>query len=239
MENQKIKEDRRRKFLEKMESRNKANKMNKKQSNNNNNTNNFSTSIQQNKIDNQQQNKNNINNINNQSPFFNIASNPNINNINQNQVKDLLNNIFNNQNKKEIDFKNIIEQTDKYDYMINFQNILKKIFIIILSIIHCLNYPPLNNIFVFKYTFIILELSSVFFNKYYYSKKADLRKMIIDPNKDNEYQNQVTKIIQSILNNFGFVSQIFVYFKAIKDVFSDICILVIINSIYFIIKAKD
>jgi len=236
MENQKIKEDRRRKFLEKMESRNKANKGNKKQSNNNNNTNNFSTSIPQNKIDNQQQNKNNINN---QSPFFNIVSNPNINNINQNQAKDLLNNIFNNQNKKEIDFKNIIEQTDKYDYMINFQNILKKIFIIILSIIHCLNYPPLNNIFVFKYTFVILELSSVFFNKYYYSKKADLRKMIVDPNKDNEYQNQVTKIIQSILNNFGFVSQIFVYFKAIKDVFSDICILVIINSIYFIIKAKD
>ena len=238
MENQKIKEDRRRKFLEKMESRNKANKGNKKQSNNNN-TNNFSTSIPQNKIDNQQPNKNNINNINNQSPFFSMASNPNINNINQNQAKDLLNNIFNNQNKKEIDFKNIIEQTDKYDYMINFQNILKKIFIIILSIIHCLNYPPLNNIFVFKYTFVILELSSVFFNKYYYSKKADLRKMIINPNKDNEYQNQVTKIIQSILNNFGFVSQIFVYFKAIKDVFSDICILVIINSIYFIIKAKD
>ena len=237
MENQKIKEDRRRKFLEKMESRNKANKGNKKQPNNN--TNNFNTSIPQNKIDNQQQNKNNINNINNQSPFFNIASNPNINNLNQNQAKDLLNNIFNNQNKKEIDFKNIIEQTDKYDYMINFQNILKKIFIIILSIIHCLNYPPLNNIFVFKYTFVILELSSVFFNKYYYSKKADLRKMIVDPNKDNEYQNQVTKIIQSILNNFGFVSQIFVYFKAIKDVFSDICILVIINSIYFIIKAKD
>ena len=123
--------------------------------------------------------------------------------------------------------------------MINFQNILKKIFIIILSIIHCLNYPPLNNIFVFKYTFVILELSSVFFNKYYYSKKEEIRKMIVDPNKDNEYQNQVTKIIQSILNNFGFVSQIFVYFKAIKDVFSDICILVIINSIYFIIKAKD
>ena len=123
--------------------------------------------------------------------------------------------------------------------MINFQNILKKIFIIILSIIHCLNYPPLNNIFVFKYTFVILELSSVFFNKYYYSKKADLRKMIVDPNKDNEYQNQITKMIQSILNNFGFVSQIFVFFKAIKDVFSDICVLVIINSIYFIIKAKD
>jgi len=235
MENQKIKEDRRRKFLEKMESRNKANKGNKKQSNNNPNNNN--TSIPQNKIDTPQQNKNTIN----QSPFFNMASTPNINNINQNQAKDLLNNIFNNQNKnkKEIDFKNIIEQTDKYDYMINFQNILKKILIIILSIIHCFNYPPLNNIFVFKYTFIILELSSVFFNKYYYSKKADLRKMIVDPNKDNEYQNQITKMIQSILNNFGFVSQIFVFFKAIKDVFSDICIFVIINSIYFIIKAKD
>ena len=163
------------------------NKVNKKESNNN--------KLQQpNKINSQVQS----NNINNQSPLFNNVSNPNIDNLNrnnnilnQNQHKDLLNNIFNNQNKKNIDFKNIIEQQDKYDYMMNFQNVIKKILIIILSFIHCLNYPPLDNIFVFKYTFIILELSSVFFNRYYYSKKADLRKMMINPNEDNNNENQI------------------------------------------------
>ena len=231
MESQKIKEDRRSKFLKKMEMKNKANK---KESNNN-------KLKQTNKIDNIPQDKNLDNH--NQTSFYNKKSNLNEKNLNQNNEilnqnlqKELLNN---NQSKKEIDFKSIIEQQNKYDYMMNFQNIIKKILIIILSIIHCINYPPLDNEFVFKYTFIILELSSFFFNRYYYSKKADLRKKMINSNIDNDRQNQIEKLIQTLLNNFGFLSQIFVFFKAFKDVISDISILISINVIYFIIKSKD
>ena len=234
MESQKIKEDRRSKFLKKMEMKNKPNK---KESNNN-------KLKQTNKIDNIPQDKNLDNH--NQTSFYNKKSNLNEKNLNQNNEilnqnlqKELLNNIFNNQSKKEIDFKSIIEQQNKYDYMMNFQNIIKKILIIILSIIHCINYPPLDNEFVFKYTFIILELSSFFFNRYYYSKKADLRKKMINSNIDNDRQNQIEKLIQTLLNNFGFLSQIFVFFKAFKDVISDISILISINVIYFIIKSKD
>ena len=123
--------------------------------------------------------------------------------------------------------------------MINFQNIIKRILIIILSIIHCINDSPLNNIFVFKCTFIVLELSSVFFNKYYYSKKVELRKKMMNTNQNVGKQNQIEIIIQALLNNFGFFSHFFVFYKAIKDLFYDISILIIINIIYLIFKSGD
>ena len=235
MESQKIKEERRKKFLEKMENKRKGNK---KDLNNNNNI-----IKQQNQVNNESANKS----INTQPLFSNMAQNQN-NNLNQiknllNQTKqnDLLNNIINKQSSQEIDFKNIIEQTNGYDYIINFQKIIKKILIIILSIIHCFAYSPLDNIFVFKYTFIILELSSFFFNKYYYSKKAELRKKIMNSgnNNVNTKINSVEQIIQFLLNNFGFLNQLFVFFKAIKDTFLDISILFIINVIFLLFKEKD
>ena len=219
MESQKIKEDRRRKFLNKME--NKKNKEKEKK----------------NKEDNKpkQQNQNNMisQNQNNTSPSINNNFQNNI--INQIKNNNLINNIINNQNLKEIDFKKIIEESDKYDYMINFQNMIKRILIIILSIIHCINNSPLNNIFVFKCTFIVLELSSVFFNKYYYSKKVELRKKLMNSNHNEGQKNHIEIIIQTLLNHFGNFSLFFVFFKAMKDFFYDICVLVIINIIYFII----
>ena len=233
MESQKIKEERRKKFLEKMENKRKGNK---KDLNNNN------VIKQQNQVNNESENKS----INAQPLFFNLSQNQN-NNLNQiknllNQTKqnDLFNNIINKQSSPDIDFKNIIEQTNGYDYIINFQKIIKKILIIILSIIHCFAYSPLDNIFVFKYTFIILELSSFFFNKYYYSKKAELRKKIMNSgnNNVNTKINQVEQIIQFLLNNFGFLNQLFVFFKAIKDTFLDISILFIINVIFLLFKEK-
>ena len=232
MENQKIKEDRRRKFLEKME----KNKKNKK------NNNDDKTSIQQtqnnvmsqNQTQNQTQSQNIMNNI-----FPGINNNLSNNFMNQINNENFFNNIINNNNnqgQKQINFKNIMEETDKYDYMINFQNVAKRILIIILSIIHCLDYSPLNDIFVFKCTFIVLELSSVFFNTYFYTKKAELRQKMINTNQNEGQKNQIEIVIQSLLNNFGFFSHFFVIIKAIKDIFNDISILLFVNIIYFIIK---
>ena len=243
MESQKIKEDRKRKFLIKMEKEKmKANKKKEEKEpiQNNNETN------QQNQTNVPTQN-NNINNQLNQPPSFNNETNMNKNNLNtinnilpeQKLQKNFFTNIFK-QNNNNIDFKNIIEQTEKYDYMINFQEIIKRFLIIILTILHCLKYSPLYNAFVFKYTFVILELSSFFFYKYYYSKKTELRKKMIDSNNiDNMQENQIIKIINSILNNLGFVGRYFIYLKVATDIFFDISILFIINIIYFIINSKD
>ena len=226
MENQKIKEDRRRKFLEKME----KNKKNKK----NNNDDKISNQQTQNNTtpQNQAQSQNIMNNL-----FPGINNDLSNNFMNQIKNENFFNNsINNNQGQKQINFKNIMEETDKYDYMINFQNVAKRILIIILSIIHCLDYSPLNDIFVFKCTFIVLELSSVFFNKYYYTKKAELRQKMTNTNQNEGQKNQIEIVIQSLLNNFGFFSHFFVIIKAIKDIFNDISILLFVNIIYFIIK---
>ena len=226
MENQKIKEDRRRKFLEKME----KNKKNKK----NNNDDKISNQQTQNNTtpQNQAQSQNIMNNL-----FPGINHDLSNNFMNQIKNENFFNNsINNNQGQKQINFKNIMEETDKYDYMINFQNVIKRILIIILAIIHCLDYTPLNDIFVFKCTFIVLELSSVFFNKYYYTKKAELRQKMTNTNQNEGQKNQIEIVIQSLLNNFGFFSHFFVIIKAIKDIFNDISILLFVNIIYFIIK---
>ena len=226
MENQKIKEERRRKFLEKME----KNKKNKK----NNNDDKISNQQTQNNTtpQNQAQSQNIMNNL-----FPGINNDLSNNFMNQIKNENFFNNsINNNQGQKQINFKNIMEETDKYDYMINFQNVIKRILIIILAIIHCLDYTPLNDIFVFKCTFIVLELSSVFFNKYYYTKKAELRQKMINTNQNEGQKNQIEIVIQSLLNNFGFFSHFFVIIKAIKDIFNDISILLFVNIIYFIIK---
>ena len=228
MENQKIKEERRRKFLEKME----KNKKNKK----NNNDDKISNQQTQNNTtpQNQAQSQNIMNNL-----FPGINKDLSNNFMNQIKNENFFNNIINNNNnqgQKQINFKNIMEETDKYDYMINFQNVIKRILIIILAIIHCLDYTPLNDIFVFKCTFIVLELSSVFFNKYYYTKKAELRQKMTNTNQNEGQKNQIEIVIQSLLNNFGFFSHFFVIIKAIKDIFNDISILLFVNIIYFIIK---
>ena len=226
MENQKIKEERRRKFLEKME----KNKKNKK----NNNDDKISNQQTQNNTtpQNQAQSQNIMNNL-----FPGINNDLSNNFMNQIKNENFFNNsINNNQGQKQINFKNIMEETDKYDYMINFQNVIKRILIIILAIIHCLDYTPLNDIFVFKCTFIVLELSSVFFNKYYYTKKAELRQKMTNTNQNEGQKNQIEIVIQSLLNNFGFFSHFFVIIKAIKDIFNDISILLFVNIIYFIIK---
>ena len=226
MENQKIKEARRRKFLEKMEKNKKSKKNNNDDKISNQQTQNNTTP------QNQAQSQNIMNNL-----FPGINNDLSNNFMNQIKNENFFNNsINNNQGQKQINFKNIMEETDKYDYMINFQNVAKRILIIILSIIHCLDYSPLNDLFVFKCTFIVLELSSVFFNKYYYTKKAELRQKMINTNQNEGQKNQIEIVIQSLLNNFGFFSHFFVIIKAIKDIFNDISILLYVNIIYFIIK---
>jgi hypothetical protein len=233
MESQKTKEDRRRKFLSKMGEKNK-----KKEKELNKIKESFNQLVGS--------NMNSLSNNNNKNPAIIRELNPIRNNINSdtNKLKEFpdnnyLNNNINNQTKNDFNFIDIIEKTNTYDYMMNFQNIAKRILIIILSILHTINFPFLNNTFVFKYTFIVLELSSFYFNRYYYSQKASLRQKMMNPNGNNGQQNQFEKVAQILLDYFGFFSFFFVVFKVIKDIILDISILLIINVIYFITMNKD
>ena len=287
MESQKVKENRRAKFLAKMESKNKANKKedSKKQKLvpkdkpiNENKVIPQSNIIQSNKPENtlEQKNQNAVNNLtgnlpsNNSETEKNKLNNINENNnnlnlnqfienlnsfnnlinqsINKNKVNDLLKNNNTNNDKNindnqqnndflKFNFNEVLEKSKQFDYMISYQSFLKKILIIILVIIHCLNYPPLDNFNILKYTLIVLEISSLFFNKYYNDQKKQLTKNSLSQKNVNAQSSN--KISQFLMDNFNVINSFFVIMNVIKDIMADIAILVIINILFFLLNKKD
>ena len=239
MESQKIKENRRAKFLAKMENKNKTKKEKKE-------TPSEPSSqpvpqpnpISQPKLPNLNEIINNTNTNTN---------NPNLNTFinNLNSVSKMINstlksntndNIPNNDNQPKINYNEVLEKMNQFDYMINFQSILKKILIIILTILHCLNYQPLNNSFIFKYTFIVLEMSSLLFNKYYNDQKKILTRGVQNNNMAGQPPDQMEKLSQFIKNNFDIFNYVFFIFNLIRDIIADISIIIIINIVFFLIN---
>ena len=270
MESQKIKDNRRAKFLAKLESQNKANKKDKPkkvstadtsqpQPNSQINLASPQTNIQPNPTPSTQTtsnaNNNNINefNLNNMMNTFSSLNNILGQNAMNNQQKNLFNNnnnnnfnnngnnksdfIPNNQGGQKFNYNEIMEKLNQIDYMINFQSVLKKILLIILSIIHCLQYQPLDNGFVLKYTLIVLEISSLLFNKYYNDQKKNLSKNY-NNNTLGQTPNQLEKITQFLTNNFGIFNQAFFIIITIKDIFVDISIMFIINVLFFLMNSN-
>ncbi len=256
MESHKIKEDRRAKFLAKMQNKNKSKKdkketdikppseqkpqpipqvnpipqqplpnlnniLNNNNSNNNSNSSNNNTNPDLSKF---------INNLNSFSKMINTTLKGN---SQDNTAADKTQFQPNYQNTPKINYNEILEKTNQFDYMINFQSILKKILIIILTILHCLNYQPLNNSFIFKYTFIVLEMSSLLFNKYYNDQKNNLIKNI----QNNNMVGQPPA--QTDLFSFGIFNYVFFIFNLIRDIIADISIIIIINIMFFLIKNED
>ena len=255
MESREIKENRKAKFLSKMVFKN--NIINH-ESIYNPITNNSSLSYRQNFPENYQinnffnnpyQNSQNIinnnnvdndsnNNFQNFNSFFQYQHNNTINNSPHNNY------LFQyNQNEPKINFSILLEKLNQFDYMINFQIILKKIFIIILTVLHCLNYSPLNNCFIFKYTLIVLEMSSLLFNKYYNVQKKSLTENSLNQNNNNNNREQPSEPIETIAkflkNNLRTFNQFFYLFKFLVDIIIDFSILFIINVFFFIINNED
>jgi len=256
MENQRIKDNRRAKFLAKMENKNRINKneVNQRSSYDTNQISNLQNNyFEQNMQTNQNTNyffnpsyqsstNNNFNNINynNFQPNFN-PSNNHFNNFSNNyQNNNHINNRFQ-QNEPKINYNELLEQLSQFDYMINFQSILKKILLIILGIIHCLNYPPLENSFIFKYTLFVLEISSLFFNKYYNDQKKSLTDRSLQTNNNINGQpiEQIEKIFQFLMHNFKYLNFFITFIKFMRDLIIDFSILYIINIIFLIIKKEE
>ena len=263
MEAQKIKDNRRAKFLAKMENKNKP-KKEKKEPNiaspsetektqpqpispANPNSQQPNTQTDKlpslNSIMNNSNNSNPdlnkfINNLNSFSKMINTTLKSNnqdnsFGNNNNNQSQSTY------QNSPKINYNEVLEKMSQFDYMINFQSILKKILIIILTILHCLNYQPLNNSFIFKYTFIVLEMSSLLFNKYYNDQKKSLTMGTQNNNMTGQPPDQMENISQFIKNNFDIFNYVFFIFNLIRDIIADISIIIIINIVFFLINNES
>jgi hypothetical protein len=179
-----------------------------------------------------------INNLNSFSKMINTTLKSNnqdnsFGNNNNNQSQSTY------QNSPKINYNEVLEKMSQFDYMINFQSILKKILIIILTILHCLNYQPLNNSFIFKYTFIVLEMSSLLFNKYYNDQKKSLTMGTQNNNMTGQPPDQMENISQFIKNNFDIFNYVFFIFNLIRDIIADISIIIIINIVFFLINNEN
>ena len=252
MESQKIKENRRAKFLAKMENQNKTKKEKKETpSEPNPQPKPQPNPVSPQKLPNLNEIiKNNTSNTNTNNPNLNMFIN-NLNSvskiINSTLKSNTQDNTHNNdnqfqptyQNAPKINYNEVLEKMSQFDYMINFQSILKKILIIILTILHCLNYQPLNNSFIFKYTFIVLEMSSLLFNKYYNDQKKSLTMGTQNNNMTGQPPDQMENISQFIKNNFDIFNYVFFIFNLIRDIIADISIIIIINIMLFLINNEN
>ena len=227
MENQRIKENRRAKFLSKLENKN-------KKINNENNINPSLYYNNSNKSIINDYNQNFQNSPNNLSNTYYIQNNFLYNNTKNNQYQ-------NNQGGRKINFNELLEKLEQLDYMINFQKFFKILILIILTILHCLDYSPLNNCFVFKYTFIVLELSSLCFNKYYSEQKRKITNNTLSKNNNNNKESLelIDKIFEFINQNVKIFNFIFSLFIFLKDIIIDISIMSIINIIYFLMSSEE
>ena len=253
MENKTIKDIRRTKFLEKMKNKNNENReksffdnstqINELYSQSNVHKNTLINQEYQNSINDLNNPNNNF--MNNFSPY-NIFSNQKNNNYennnhsNRNFLKKVEIN-SNYQNETKINFNELLEKISQFDYMINFQSILKKILLIILTIMHYLNYSPLENSFIFKYTLVVLEMSSLLCNKYYNDQKKIITDIAFNRNNNTVPQQtgQFQKIFQIVENNFKYFGHFFMILKFIKDLIIDLCIVFLINIILFLKNSQD
>jgi hypothetical protein len=261
MEAQKIKDNRRAKFLAKMENKNKP-KKEKKEPNiaspsetektqpqpiSPANPNSQQPNTQTDKLPSLNSIMNNSNNsnpdlnkfINNLNSFSKMINTTLKNNNQDNSFGNNNQSQSTNQNSPKINYNEVLEKMNQFDYMINFQSILKKILIIILTILHCLNYQPLNNSFIFKYTFIVLEMSSLLFNKYYNDQKKSLTRGTQNNNMAGQPPDQIENISQFIKNNFDIFNYVFFVFNLIRDIIADISIIIIINIVFFLINNEN
>ena len=250
MENARIRENRRTNFLAKMENKKKYNQNENNinpslyfnnQSNMNNNPVSYlqTDSMINHNYNNVLQNpSNNYNNNYQQNNFFNNnnyqQNNFIYNNRNNNQFQNI------NKNKPKIDFNELLEKINQLDYMINFQKFFKILILIILTILHCLKYSPLNNCFVFKYTFIVLELSSLYFHKYYNEQKKIITENTLYKNNNNTNQpKSIFEISFEFINNFKYFNYVFIIINFLKDFIFDVSLMLFINIIFFLMNNED
>lgn len=260
MESQRTKEIRRAKFLAKI--RNKEfniaiNEINKNELfNYNNHFNSHSDQIYSKYQNNNQISNNSFNQqyLRTTNNIFNNNHNNNfkynINSFNNNysfQQNNFLNNYNVNKNQNQRNYLNysninanyLKEKLEQYDYMINFQSFFKKIILIMLSILHCKKYPFLYNSFIFKYTLFVLEIMSLWFNKYYNDKKKLLIGNSEGRNNSLNFNSLFDSHSQIFINLFVFLKISFFLFTFIKDIIIDFCIVFIINILFFLMYNEE
>ena len=234
-----IKERRKKKFLNKIEGQNKDNEKTKKNPSKNkiileseDNFTNKNKSKLYEEDNNSDKDNNNIDNDNNN----NIDSNNNNNDIR------------NHKTSKKINYFDNFNKINNYEYIKNICDLLKKIFVIILTLFHCLKYFSLDDSKILKYSLIILEISAFLVNKWLRMRMKKCIKNsskyeiinISDNKSENDFGlNRLIKFLEKIIKPIIPYRYAFEIFGFVMDILTDIAILFITNVIFFIINEDD
>ena len=236
MEDNEIKEKRKQKYLEKMRNKYKEND----NKNNNNNTNNSSlinniTPIQENGSSAQINKK-----IISDSEKKPQNNNKSIwNNNDENSLFNLIKNDY-----KKIDYEATFKKVKKLEFIKVIINMIKKVFIILLSICHYCNHYNLENIKTLIFTLLVTEITALLLDLYFTHKiKKVIKSVLIKyDNTKEEYDiplNNIFKMFNNYTVELTFVDYIFKIFNILIDIFIDICLLFLTNFILFIIYEED
>ena len=150
------------------------------------------------------------------------------------------NNNINNDSEKKIDYNSLFQKIIKFSYIKSLLNFLKKVFIIIISIFHCLNYYGLGNILTFRYTLLILEISSLLIELFIENRINNLKD--IQEIQDNTAIKDLKSIFAKDRETFQALKShnyFFLFLQTIEEIFVDISILFVTNFIFFIINEEN
>jgi hypothetical protein len=175
----------------------------------------------------------------------------NIDNDNNNNIDyDNNNDLDNHKNSNKINFFDNFNKINKYEYIKNILDLFKKIFVIVLTLFHCLKYLSLDDSTKLKYSLLILEISSFLVNKLFRMRmkkfiknnsKVEYEIIDINDNKSkNDFGlNRLIKFLEKIIKSIVPYRYVFEIFGFVMNILTDIAILFITNVIFFIINEDD
>lgn len=158
------------------------------------------------------------------------------------------NNIFNEETSTRINYIDTLKQANKYKYIIDIFNLIKKIVIMFLTLFHCFCFFNLDNSNTFLYSLFFIEISSLLINKYYNTRTKNLikdNKIIVkyndNKNEDDKHTgfNYLVDILYRLVKQSGPLTYIISFFIVLIDILVDISIIFFINIIFFIIHEED
>ena len=222
METEEIRKQRRMKFLQKMEAKNKQTQNKYSRSSN---------SLMNKNIP-EQPSPYNANN-NTHFDFSNIQSNPNPErafphtptNVNNNKVNDKESNTT---NSMYLSKYNTLNRSKAYIKLIGY---LKKILLMILTLMHCINQYISIEPNQFIVTAAIVEITSFLI---LYKINSNI-KNISGNNQQEEGDSKIEKMANQFIDTFGFVDTMFMIYNFAYELFTDFSLILLVHVGYFII----
>ena len=111
---------------------------------------------------------------------------------------------------------------------------IKKTALLVLIILHCLQFQMIYHWKAFLTTVIITELTAIITM---FKINSQIKQIAEIKENIPEENNQFEQVTYFFVSNFGFVDSIFSYYNIAFDLISDFSLIALINVLYFLITS--